>query len=37
MPVIPMQYGHYIKEYLNDSNNNRNGSTLEEMRELRSP
>jgi hypothetical protein len=32
MPVIQMQYGHYtcIKEYLNDSNNYRNGSTLEE-------
>jgi hypothetical protein len=37
MPVIQIQYGHYIKKYLNDSKNYRNGSTLEEMRELRSP
>ena len=28
MPVIQIQYGHYIKEYLNDSKNYRNGSTL---------
>jgi hypothetical protein len=26
MPVIQIQYGHYIKKYLNDSKNYRNGS-----------
>jgi hypothetical protein len=37
MSAIQIQYGHYRKEYLKDSKNYRNGSTLEEMRELTSP